>query len=167
MAVFVTGVEIRDFTPRTIHRLNTATGVEEDVAIGQVACLEISETQPAGQLTNPSGGDLHLIEVVVILPIILFPGEEDALAVKRDIRIADHPVGIGDQISNLAIDPLLFQETQGGAGVKMPFGLGIAEALGHVVHSAAHVEVFGEDNVLPLGHQRRKPQCAAGFGGPV
>jgi hypothetical protein len=50
------------------------------------------------------------------------------------------------------------------AGVEMPFGLRIAEAFGHVVHPAAHVEMFGEDNFVPFGHQRRKPQAAAGFG---
>jgi len=93
-AVSVACVEVADLGPPAVDRLDAAGGVEDDGAIGQVRALVVGEAQAVGELPDAARGEIHLVEVVVILAVGLLPREQHPLPVEGDIGVTDDPVRI-------------------------------------------------------------------------
>jgi hypothetical protein len=165
LAVLVAGVEVGDLGPPAVDGLDAAGGAEDDVAVGEAGGLVVGVAESVGELADPLRGDVDLIEVVVVLPVVLLPGEDDLGPVVGDVGVADDALGVVDERGDLAVEALLVEEAEGAAGDPVALGLGVALALGVGVVAAADVPVLGEDELRPLGEEGLEALRAAGLAG--
>jgi hypothetical protein len=118
LAVGIAAVEVGDRVGPAVDELDAAGRAEDDVAIGKVDSLDVGDADRIGELADLAGGELHLVEVVVIRFRILLPGEEEFLAIPGDVGIADRPFLVGEQGFDPA-EPAVVQAqaAEGAAGI--------------------------------------------------
>jgi len=162
----VAGVEVAHFRPPAIHRLHAARRGEYDVAVGKVGGLKVGEAEPVGDLADPAGGHLHLVEVVVVATQRLFPCEEDLAAIPGDGRVADRAPGIRQQRARGAAGRGHLQQAEFGAGQEVAFRLGVGLALGVGEKRWPYGRMLGEHDARRGGEHGAQAHRAAGLARP-
>ena len=146
-----------------VHVLEAARGAEHDVAVRKVDSLVVGHALPERQLPHGARRHVHFVEMVVVVAGGLLPREEDARAVVRHVRVADHAVGVLDQRRLPDVQSFVQrQHAQAGAGLEVELLLHaagvedvlVAHRVGIGVVRPAHVEVLGEHDAAQLLAER-------------
>ena len=130
-AIRTASVEVARFRPPAIDGLHAARRGEDDVVVGQVSGFVIGKAQARRDLAHLVGGDIELVQMVIILVQRLLPREQHPLTVPRHRRIAYRPGAVGHQRTQLAVRSLHLQQTQLRVrqemalvlSVRLPFGV--------------------------------------------
>ena len=142
-----------------VHVLEAARGTEHDVAVRKIDSLVVGHALPERQLADVARRHVHFVEMVVVVAGGLLPRKEDALAVIRHVRVADHAVGVVDQRRLPDVQPFVQrQHAQAGTwlevellhhatGVELVL---VAYGVGVGVVRPAHVEMLGEHDAVQL-----------------
>ena len=157
LSILVANVQIRDFSPPAVDDLHAAGGVEQDVSVRQIDTFVVCESEPEGKLADLAAGDVHFVEMVVVLTVGLLPGEQYSLAVIAHVRIANDTVGIVDERFDLGLSSADIQQAQRRTGTEVTFPLRVRQAFGVGVVRPAHLVVFGENYFLAADSQDAEP----------
>ena len=151
-----------------VHVLETTRGAEHDVAVRKIDSLVVGHALPERQLADAARRHVHFVEMVVVAAGGLLPREENALPVVRNIRVANHAVGVVEQRRLPDVQPFVQrQHAQARAGLEvelLPRAAGVedvfvAHGVGVGVVRSAHVEMLGEhDAVQFLAERPEQPR---------
>ena len=143
LAVGAHAIEVRDGHGEAVHALDAASGVEDDVAVGQVASLVVSESLVTGELAHAAGGDVCLVEVVVVAVEAFLVGEEDPRGTKVSEEI------FGDSLGYFGVPPVI-----GSITGKLSEGIAAisSDSLGSLCHPGVGVPHDSLRRVDEHGH---------------
>ncbi len=149
--VLITYKQIAGFLFPAVYCADISRGAENDVAVGQVTALKISMTKAKGDLPDFPAFSIHFKKMVIMIAITFLPGKKNLLAVKRYIRIADHPVRAGKQGFQsgrvVVVDGEKAKLAARIPGAPFIAGVCVGESFGICVMLTALAGVFDENNL--------------------
>ncbi len=96
-AILIAGVKIAHLGPPAIHSLDTPRRIENDVSVGKISPLVVGHTQSESELAHRPRRHLHLVQVIIILAVVFFPGKQDPAAIPRDSGVPNDAIGVRKQ----------------------------------------------------------------------
>ena len=164
-AIFIASVKITHLRPPAVNNLNASRGIKNYIAIRKIRSFIIGKTKTECQLPNIPARRIHLVQMIIILAIRLFPRKQNTPPVIRNIRIANNSVGILDKRPDFSIYPIHLHNAETRTRRKVTLILSIGLGLGISIMRTAKVKVFRKNNLRAILKKRTKKKPSPSFAG--